>query len=138
MSFWQQFASPAAEGRWKPRQAGDTIEGVITRLTATDFGGTGLPTPVIAVVTPDGFESEVTASWAVLVSRLVEADPNVGDWIKITYDGDATSSRPGRSPAKLFTVVVKRAGGVAGTTPPANPPAPTPPPIPETWSDEPF
>lgn len=130
MGFWSNFGS---SDRFKFREPGDTIEGEVLRLSATDFGGTGELTPVVTLMTNDG-EKEVTASQTVLVSRLAEQAPEVGDWVRITYDGDADNARPGRSPAKLFTVVVKRAAG-GTTTPPA-----APPPVPEAWagSDEPF
>lgn len=104
MGFWDSFGRG---DRFKFVQPGDTIEGEVIGLSATDFGGTGELTPVLTIRTPDG-DKDVTASQRVLVSRLAEVAPEQGDTISIRYDGEADSARPGRSPAKLFTVTVKR------------------------------
>lgn len=104
MGFWDSFGSG---DRFKFVSPGDNIEGEIVGLSATDFGGTADPTPVLTIRTEDG-DKDVTASQRVLVSRLAEQAPEVGDHIAIRYDGDAANARPGRSPAKLFTVTVKR------------------------------
>lgn len=114
--------------RFKFTEAGMSIEGTIAGLSATDFGDG--PVPVVAITTDRG-TVEVTASQRVLQMKLAELSPQVGDKIRITFDGeDKAGARPGRSPAKLFTVVVKRAGGEAA------PPAAAP--IPDEWGDEPF
>lgn len=106
MGFWDKFG---AGERFKFNAKGDTIEGEILGLTVTTFGGTAEPTPVLLIRTNTG-DREVTASQAVLVSRLAETSPEVGDKVRITYEGeDPKGARPGRSPAKLFTVIVKRA-----------------------------
>lgn len=126
MGFWDSFGSG---DRFKFVNPGDTIEGEVLRLSATDFGGTADPTPVITVRT-DGGDKEVTASQTVLCSRLAEQAPEVGDHITIRYDGEADKARPGRSPAKLFTVTVKRTVS-----------ADNPADVPAAWqaeSDEPF
>jgi hypothetical protein len=113
MGFWDKFG---AGDRFKFNNPGDSIEGEILNLSATTFGGTADPTPVLLIRTTAG-DREVTASQAVLCSKLAENSPEVGDRVKITYDGeDPRGARPGRNPAKLFTVIVKRA-----TAPPATP-----------------
>lgn len=104
MGFWDNFSNG---DRFKFVTPGDSIEGDVVRLSATDFGGTADMTPVITIRTPQG-DKEVTASQRVLIGRLAEQSPEVGDWISVRYDGEAESARPGRSPAKLFTVTVKR------------------------------
>jgi hypothetical protein len=104
VGFWDSFGSG---DRFKFVNPGDMIEGEMVGLSATDFGGTGDPTPVLTIRTADG-DRDVTASQRVLVSRLAEQAPEVGDHISIRYDGEAANARPGRSPAKLFTVTVKR------------------------------
>lgn len=110
MGYWDKFAQG---DRFKFVTPGDKIEGVLTKLSTTDFGGTGDPTPVLVIRTSGG-DREVTASQTVLISRLAEQQPVVDDWISITYDGeDPKGGRPGRSPAKLFTVIVKKAEGEA-------------------------
>lgn len=125
MGFWDSFGSG---DRFKFVNPGDTIEGEVVGLSATDFGGTAELTPVLTVRTDDG-DRDVTASQRVLMSRLAEQAPEVGDQISIRYDGEADKARPGRSPAKLFTVTVKRKD-------PANDPKQ----VPETWQadEEPF
>lgn len=104
MGFWDSFGSG---DRFKFVTAGDTIEGEVLGLSATDFGGTADMTPVLTIRTEQG-DKDVTASQKVLITRLAEACPEVGDWVRIRFDGEAESARPGRSPAKLFTVTVKR------------------------------
>lgn len=125
MGFWDKFGQG---DRFKFVTPGDTIEGEVLLLSATDFGGTADLTPVLTIRTDQG-DKEVTASQAVLCSRLAEQSPEVGDHISIRFDGEADKARPGRSPAKLFTVTVKRREG-----------PPRAPEVPEAWqgSDEPF
>jgi uncharacterized protein YhfF len=124
VGFWDGYKGD----RFKFVNPGDSIEGVVSRLNATDFGDG--PVPVITIATDKG-DQEVTCSQRVLQMRLAELAPEVGDWVKITYDGeDQARARPGRSPAKLFTVVVKRREGPA--------PAAETSAVPEAWGDEPF
>lgn len=118
--FWDSFSNG---DRFKFVNVGDIIEGEILRLSVTDFGGSGDMAPVLHIKTEQG-DKELTASQVALQRRLAEQAPEVGDLIRIRFDGEAESARPGRSPAKLFTVTVKKQGKPAE--------APTPP------SDEPF
>ncbi|MGH7426252.1 MAG: hypothetical protein ACREJP_08795 [Candidatus Methylomirabilales bacterium] len=124
MGFWTNFGQGE---RFKFVNPGDTVEGEVLRLSATDFGGQADLTPVILLRSDQG-EKEITASQTVLCNKLAEAAPEVGDWVKITFDGEADKARPGRSPAKLFTVTVKR----------ADPQKRSPEPPPSEFSDEPF
>lgn len=125
VGFWDGYKGD----RFKFTEAGDSIEGTITRLSATDFGDGPVP-----IVTID--DKEVTCSQRVLQMRLAELAPEVGDWLKITYDGeDHARARPGRSPAKLFTVVVKRGSGAGDGRSPVPPVSPAPD---VAWGDEPF
>jgi len=123
MGFWDSFGQ---SDRFKFVNPGDTIEGEVLKLSATDFGGTADLTPVLTIRTDQG-DKEVTASQTVLCSRLAEQSPEPGDHIMIRYDGEADKARPGRSPAKLFTVTVKRKAADS-------------PPVPQTWAadEEPF
>jgi len=125
MGFWDGFGQG---DRFKFNAPGDQIEGEVIGLSATTFGGTADPTPVLTIRTAGG-DKDVTASQRVLISRLAEAAPEVGDYVVIRYDGEADNARPGKSPAKLFTVTVKRR-----QTDPATPP------VPQTWAsdEEPF
>jgi hypothetical protein len=121
MGFWDGYKGD----RFKFTEAGDIIEGTITRLSATDFGDG--PVPIVAVD-----DKEVTCSQRVLQLRLAELAPEVGDWVSIRYDGeDHARARPGRSPAKLFTVTVKRNNN-------PNPAPAAPPDEDAAWGDEPF
>lgn len=135
MGFWDGYKGD----RFKFTTEGDSIEGTISRLSATDFGDG--PVPVVTIHTHTG-DQELTCSQRVLQMRLAELAPEVNDWVKITYDGeDHARARPGRSPAKLFTVVVKKgSGGEAwGASAWASPPEPqASPPVPDAWGDEPF
>jgi hypothetical protein len=128
---WKAFAGD----RFKFEKPGDAIEGKVVLLTATDFGDG--PVPVVTLATDTG-NKEVTASQRILQQKLAAQAPEVGDWVRITFDGeDHARARPGRSPAKLFTVVVKRDSGGGEAVPP--PPVGAPPPeLPESWGDEPF
>lgn len=125
MGFWDSFGSG---DRFKFTTPGDMIEGEVIGLSATDFGGTAELTPVLTIRTDQG-DRDVTASQRVLVGKLAEQAPEVGDTISIRYDGEAANARPGRSPAKLFTVTVKKAVS-----------ADRPADVPETWrqDEEPF
>jgi hypothetical protein len=113
MSFdWNKFRDGE---RFKFIKPGDKIEGEIVSITTTTFGGTADPTPVLTLKKADGKITEVTASQTVLCSRLAEEGPDVGDFISMTFTGVADNAKPGRSPAKLFDVIVKREGGVPST-----------------------
>lgn len=93
--------------RYKFVSPGDNVEGEIVRITATTFGGTSDPVPVLDIRKADGTVIQITASQTVLLSRLAEFGPDEGDRIRITYTGDDTANqKPGRSAAKLFDVVV--------------------------------
>src|SRR5260221_9297980 len=84
--------------------AGDAVEGVIVRISSTDFGGTKPLIPVLHLKTRQGTEKILNVQQAVLLSRLAELAPDVGDHVSVTYTGDAPRSMPGRNPAKLFDV----------------------------------
>lgn len=117
---WNKFRDGE---RFKFINPGDKIEGEIVSITTTTFGGTADPTPVITLRKDDGKITEVTASQTVLCSRLAEEGPDIGDFLSMTFTGVADNAKPGRSPAKLFDVLVKRAAD-AGTSQP--PPAVSP------------
>lgn len=126
---WNKFRDGE---RFKFINPGDKIEGEIVSITTTTFGGTADPTPLITLKKADGKITEVTASQTVLCSRLAEEGPDIGDFLSMTFTGVADNAKPGRSPAKLFDVIVKREG-VA----PADPePAPAAETVPE--DEDPF
>jgi hypothetical protein len=110
---WNKFRDGE---RFKFVNPGDAIEGEILSITTTTFGGTADPTPVITLKKTDGKITEVTASQTVLCSRLAEEGPDIGDFLSMTFTGVADNAKPGRSPAKLFDVIVKREGEVPPTS----------------------
>ena len=121
---WDDFDSP---GDYPPpfkfRNKNDTVVGEVYYVRTTDFGGTAEKVPEIWVRLDDGSEVGVAASQVNLRRLLCQHRPAVGDRIAIVYTGDATSAKAGQSPAKLFDVVVRRAGDLAAPEAPASPPA---------------
>ena len=119
---WNKFKDG---DRFKFVNVGDHIEGSLVQLGVTDFGGQADATPELHLRTENGAVVTVTASQTVLCSRLAEQAPEIGDYVSITYTGeDPKGARPGRSPAKLFDVIVKRGEGNAATATPTAPPPP--------------
>ena len=96
------------------KNVGDEVIGGITDIkTGRDFNGN--PCPEIHITTDDGDERIVTAGQVMLKRALAEQAPQVGDRIKITYSGNG-EAKPGKAPAKLFSVaVVTGKGNVAAT-----------------------
>ena len=82
---WDDFKKEAGDfpDRWKAENIGDSVKGKITTLrVATLPDGTQLPSITIATATG---EREVLASQSMLLRRLVETQPKIGDTISITY-----------------------------------------------------
>lgn len=89
------------------KELGDSVEGTVLSLAeGQDFNGN--PCPQLVIDTDEGSRT-VTAGQAMLKAALAEKEPAQGDWISIEYyaNGDG---KPGRAPAKLFKVEVKRTG----------------------------
>jgi hypothetical protein len=86
---------------------GDSIEGTILALSeGEDFNGH--PCPQLTIDTDSG-PRKVTCGQVMLQAALAEKEPLEGDFVRITYSG-AGEIRPGRTPAKLFSVTVTRKG----------------------------
>lgn len=93
----------------KFEQIGDSIAGDIVAITdGDDFNGN--PCPQLTLDTEDGVR-KVTCGQKMLQAALAEREPQEGDHITITYSG-VGEGKPGRAPAKLFTVEVVRAAEV--------------------------
>lgn len=92
---------------------GTSIVGTITRIRVANFAEG--PVPELWIRPDDGEERSVLASQVRLQTKLAELRPASGDRIAIVYTGNEESSKPGKSPAKLFDVDVKKGTG----TPPA-------------------
>lgn len=130
---WDDFDSPGEYPQpFKFRNKNDTVVGDVYHVRTTDFGGTAEKVPEVWVRLDDGTEVGVAASQVNLRRLLCQHRPAPGDRIAIVYTGDATSAKAGQSPAKLFDVVVRRAGEQA---PAAAAPAPAAPPVPPVTAD---
>lgn len=86
-------------------EVGDTAVGVIKAIReGTDFNQNACPELILE--DNDGEERTLTAGQVMLKAALSEKRPQVGDKIRVVYSG-VGDARPGRAPAKLFTVEVK-------------------------------
>lgn len=131
---WDDFAN----GDFiKFENVGDSVAGEVRSLTVgQDFNGA--PCPKILIATDEGDERTVTAGQKVLQSRLAEVRPQVGEKVAIVYSG-VGDAKPGKAPAKLFTVQVRAVDGslrqapeAEATTATAPAPAAVPaPPVPQ-------
>lgn len=106
--FWEKWKQPddAEDPYVRFTTPGTKVKGIITKLGSTDFGGReSAPVPVVYLKTKGG-EKILNASQKVLLSKLSELCPEIGDGLEVTYTGDAPNALPGRNPAKLFDVRV--------------------------------
>jgi hypothetical protein len=78
--------------------------------------------PALTIKTPDGTDWSLLASQIGLQRALAQHRPATGDQIAIVYTGDA-EAKPGKSPAKLFDVVIKRGDQPVAAAPVAPAPA---------------
>jgi hypothetical protein len=104
---WGEFQG--ASGDWQKfrfETPNDAISGILQEVRiATMPDGTRMP--ALTIKTPDGTDWSLLASQIGLQRALAQHRPATGDQIAIVYTGDA-EAKPGKSPAKLFDVVVKR------------------------------
>jgi hypothetical protein len=100
---WDDYANSGEYFTFK--EVGDQVVGVIKVVRqGSDFNQN--PCPELILEQDDGEEITVTAGQVLLKAALAEKAPQAGDKIRITYSGIG-DARPGRAPAKLFTVEVK-------------------------------
>jgi hypothetical protein len=100
---WDKYAQNGEYATFN--EVGDQIVGVVKVIReGRDFNGN--PCPELVLELEDGDEKTVTAGQVMLKAALAEKAPKEGDRIRITYSG-VGDARPGRAPAKLFTVDVK-------------------------------
>ena len=120
---WGEFQG--ASGDWQKfrfETPNDAISGILQEVRiATMPDGTRMP--ALTIKTPDGTDWSLLASQIGLQRALAQHRPATGDQIAIVYTGDA-EAKPGKSPAKLFDVVIKRGDEPAAAAP--APVAPTP------------
>ena len=99
---WEEFTNNGDFVSFK--EIGDQVVGVIKQIrTGKDFNGNPCPELILDV---DGEEKTVTAGQVLLKAALAEKAPQVGDKVRIIYSGIG-EARPGKAPAKQFTVDVK-------------------------------
>lgn len=99
-AYWRQFQVSVVFT--EPTE----IKGVITDLLTETRQGVAYPRLKIRV--EDGTVVVVVAYQARLLAQLMELKPVVGDLIKIIYHGEAEKAAQGMSPAKQFTVALRR------------------------------
>jgi hypothetical protein len=83
---------------------GDEVEGTVLELLPKGRSGP----PGLKLQTKEGDVWIVTAHQARLQFELKKAQPAKGDLVRITFTGQADKAAPGMSPAKEFTVKVRR------------------------------
>jgi len=122
---WGEFQG--ASGDWQKfrfETPNDAISGILQEVRiATMPDGTRMP--ALTIKTPDGTDWSLLASQIGLQRALAQHRPATGDQIAIVYTGDA-EAKPGKSPAKLFDVVIKRGDEPAPAPVAAAPVAPAP------------
>jgi hypothetical protein len=120
---WTEFGGANGDypEPFKFLEVGDAIAGEITQLSiATMPDGTRIPSLYIRIA--DGTIWSVLASQRQLQGLLASNRPATGDRVAIVMTG-LGEAKPGKSPAKLFELQLKR-GDETGT--PAVVPAPAP------------
>ena len=101
--YWRQF--PITVRFDKEEQ---TVVGRLTDLQEVRVREEYLPK--LKLVQKDGTVLIIVVGQTRLLAELAEKRPAKGDWIKITYHGEAKRAAPGMNPTKEFTVEVKRPG----------------------------
>lgn len=101
---WDKYANAGAA--WaKFEEPGDQVVGTIKEIRdGKDFNKNVCPELVLD--DGNGGSLIVTAGQVVLRNRLIEAAPQVGDRVRITFT-EYGEARGGFNPPKLFTVEVK-------------------------------
>jgi hypothetical protein len=100
VDYWKKWPVPLTF-----TEAGDEATGEIIAL-----GDLREKWPELHIRQADGIVRIVRVTQARLHELLGEAVPCAGDRIRIRYTGDAQKAAPGMSPAKEFTVELRRAG----------------------------
>lgn len=99
-NWWDEFKS----NRWKAENAKDQIHGEVTERKRGETGK-GEAYPIIVI--GRGVEAmEVHASAIDLQIKLADAEPQIGDRVRITLTGYENTGRP--KPMKVFRVEVRR------------------------------
>lgn len=110
--LWDEFTTTS---EWITfNEVGDKVVGTVRVVRrGKDFNGNPCPELVIDV---DGEgEKTLTAGQVMLKTALAEKRPATGDRIAIVYSGIG-EARPGKAPAKLFEVDVKKTDQPTGNS----------------------
>lgn len=99
---WDQFSS----GFEKLTEPGQIIEGTVVALGLGNYQGKEYPEVTFRKV--DGSVVVFSATQTMLQRKLAELMPKPGDSLRIRYDGQSETAKPGQHPAKLFTVNIVR------------------------------
>ena len=125
---WTEFSGASGDypDRFKFEAIGDAIAGEIVELkVATMPDGTRIP--ALNIRTADGTIWSLLASQRGLQALLASKRPATGDRVAIVMTG-LGEAKPGKSPAKLFDLQLKRGDDPAVAAPAApTPPAPAAP-----------
>lgn len=90
----------------KFENVGDNVIGIVKDIReGRTFNGD--PCPELLLEDDEGEERTVTAGQVLLKAALAEQAPQKLDRVRITYSGIG-DAKPGKAPAKLFTVEVKK------------------------------
>lgn len=108
MSEWDKYRGDFV----KFEAIGDNVKGTVRSVSfdGTDFNGN--PCPLVIIEEEDGTIRTLTVGQVMLQRALAEHQPAAGDSIAIVYKANG-EGKPGRAPAKLFDVAVKRASTAA-------------------------
>jgi hypothetical protein len=99
MSEWQKVESEGSEF-WKPDVVGESIEGVLEGIEVGTYG------KEYTIKLLNG-ECVKTPSHKVLQNRMSDGKFEVGDEVKIVYDGELPPKVRGDNPTRLYTVLFK-------------------------------
>ena len=113
---WAGLTASGGGDYWKWETIGQTLVGTITTKRAgTDFNGN--PCPEMDIATDDGDTVTLSAEQAMLKRLVLDANPQIGDRIAISFTGEEKTAKGGTM--KVFEVAVKAGDGTAPEAPAA-------------------
>ena len=117
MSEYQELLDRAAAGypeSWIPKEKGESLAGVFTRL---EMGNSAFgPAPIAVVTDPDGKEWSLWLFHTAVLNQFKQAAPQPGDKVAVLYGGElpVKDPKPGRAKKYHAYRVVK--DGASDTT----------------------
>lgn len=112
-SVWDDPAIKANDDYVKFENPGDKVVGTILDISVHTFPD-GKKAPKLVIRTDGGDERVLTAGQTMLLRRLAELRPDVGDRIAVLFE--RVEKRDGGKTMKVFQVEVARQGAPAGDT----------------------